>query len=64
MSEETDYLYHVRVFERLDGPYWEWCVENLAMHTFMARFPIVGNSCTYYFKYEADLLAFKLKFGL
>lgn len=62
--EKGAYPFSVLVHDRMDGPHWVWCFNNLTMGTFSAEFPIVGNRCTYLFKYEQDALAFKLKFGL
>lgn len=44
--------------------YWEWACKNIPRGTWLVRTGFTGNSETFYFEYEEDLLAFRLANGI
>ena len=63
MIDDPKRPYRIKL-QDFDSVHWKWCCDTLTTGTWNAAFPIMGNSCTFYFESVEDLLAFKIKFGV
>lgn len=58
-----DYKYKIRI-ENPTANYWAWLCERVPGNSWKEGMSLIGTNSTYYFKYEEDLLLFKLAHGL
>lgn len=61
--QADDYKYRVRIINPTND-YWSWACNRFPKGTWMEMVSLLGSSVTFCFRFEEDLLIFKLAHGL